>query len=72
MALIAFCSRSISSLSCYARINEFGFIESPYRKVKDARVNVYVIVTKAAGSYFKGGDIVEGEVVVSVVGRPNK
>ena len=24
----------ISSLSCYARINEFGFIESPYRKVK--------------------------------------
>ena len=28
----------ISSLSCYARINEFGFIESPYRKVKDGRV----------------------------------
>ena len=25
----------ISSLACYARINEFGFIESPYRKVKD-------------------------------------
>jgi DNA-directed RNA polymerase subunit beta len=24
----------ISSLSCYARINEFGFIESPYRKYK--------------------------------------
>ena len=23
----------ISSLSCFARINEFGFIESPYRKV---------------------------------------
>src|SRR5579859_6776077 len=23
----------ISSLSCYARINEYGFIESPYRKV---------------------------------------
>ena len=26
----------ISSLSCFARINEFGFIESPYRKVEDA------------------------------------
>ena len=25
----------ISSLSCFARINEYGFIESPYRKVKD-------------------------------------
>ena len=25
----------ISSLSCFARINEYGFIESPYRRVKD-------------------------------------
>ena len=33
----------ISSLSCYARINEFGFIESPYRKVKDGRVIDYVV-----------------------------
>ena len=32
----------ISSLSCFARINEFGFIESPYRKVKDGRVVDYV------------------------------
>jgi len=28
----------ISSLSTYARINEFGFIETPYRKVKNGRV----------------------------------
>ena len=40
----------ISSLSCYARINEFGFIESPYRKVKDGRVIDYVIVTNAGGT----------------------
>ena len=32
----------ISSLSCFARINEFGFIESPYRKVEDGRVIEYV------------------------------
>src|ERR1700746_866484 len=25
----------ISSLSCYAHINDYGFIESPYRKVKN-------------------------------------
>src|SRR5438105_4216826 len=25
----------ISSLSCYARINDYGFIESPYRRVKN-------------------------------------
>jgi DNA-directed RNA polymerase subunit beta len=28
----------ISSLSCFARINEYGFIESPYRRVKDSVV----------------------------------
>ena len=28
----------INSLSCYARINEFGFIETPYRKVENGRV----------------------------------
>jgi DNA-directed RNA polymerase subunit beta len=28
----------ISSLSIYARVNEFGFIESPYRKVVEGRV----------------------------------
>ena len=28
----------ISSLATYARINDYGFIESPYRKVKNARV----------------------------------
>ena len=27
----------ISSLSCFARINEYGFIESPYRRVRDGR-----------------------------------
>src|SRR4249920_294358 len=62
----------ISSLSCFARINEFGFIESPYRKVKDARVTDYVIVTNAAGSKYKAGDIVEADEVVSEDGRPKK
>jgi DNA-directed RNA polymerase subunit beta len=28
----------ITSLATYARVNEFGFIESPYRKVKNGRV----------------------------------
>lgn len=28
----------ISAMSIYARVNEFGFIETPYRKVKDGRV----------------------------------
>jgi DNA-directed RNA polymerase subunit beta len=37
----------ISSLSCFARINEFGFIESPYRKVENGRVIDYVRVSSA-------------------------
>jgi len=28
----------ISSMSTFARINEFGFIETPYRKVTNGRV----------------------------------
>src|SRR6059058_2056362 len=62
----------ISSLSCYARINEFGFIESPYRKVKDGRVTDYVIVTNAAGSKYKAGDIVEADDMVNDEGRTKK
>jgi DNA-directed RNA polymerase subunit beta len=62
----------ISSLSCYARINEFGFIESPYRKVKDGYVTDYCIVTNAAGSKYKAGDIVEAEELISEDGRAKK
>jgi DNA-directed RNA polymerase subunit beta len=49
----------ISSLSCFARINDYGFIESPYRKVKGARVVDYVIVVNAGDSSFKVGDYAE-------------
>ncbi len=49
----------ISSLSCFARINDYGFIESPYRKVKNSRVVDYVIVVNAGDSNFKVGDYAE-------------
>ncbi len=49
----------ISSLSCFARINDYGFIESPYRKVKNARVVDYVTVVNAGDSDYKVGDHVE-------------
>ncbi len=53
----------ISSLSCYARINEFGFIESPYRKVKNGRVVDYVTAISSGDSKFKVGEHVEREAV---------
>ena len=53
----------ISSLSCYARINEYGFIESPYRKVKNGRVVDYVTIISAGDSKFKVSEHVERESV---------
>ncbi|MCI0486622.1 MAG: DNA-directed RNA polymerase subunit beta [Blastocatellia bacterium] len=46
----------ISSLSCFARINEFGFIESPYRKVENGRVIDYVRITLVGDTEFNVGD----------------
>ena len=51
----------ISSLSCYARINEFGFIEAPYRKVRNGRVIEYVTVLNAGDTPFKVGEHVESD-----------
>ncbi|MFC2158434.1 DNA-directed RNA polymerase subunit beta [Acidobacteriota bacterium] len=49
----------ISSLSCYARVNEFGFIETPYRKVKNGRVLIYVRILHPGNTSHKVGDVVE-------------
>ena len=40
----------ISSLSCYARINEFGFIESPYLKIENGRIVHFAKVTSVGDS----------------------
>jgi DNA-directed RNA polymerase subunit beta len=37
----------IASLSTYARVNEFGFIETPYRRVKEGRVTEEVVYCSA-------------------------
>ena len=54
----------ISSLSCYARINEFGFIESPYRKVEGGRVTDYVHIINAGGTKYKVGEVVRADEIV--------
>jgi DNA-directed RNA polymerase subunit beta len=53
----------ISSLSCFARINDYGFIESPYRRVKGGRIIDYVQIVNAGDSEFKAGEIVERDRV---------
>ena len=37
----------INSLATYARVNQYGFIESPYRRVKDGKVSDEVIYLSA-------------------------
>ena len=45
----------ISSLSCYGRINEFGFIESPYRPVEKGRIADRVRVVDPGGAKVASG-----------------
>jgi len=51
----------ISSLATYARINEYGFIESPYKKVDDGRVIDHFRITQVGDGPFKLGQIVTGD-----------
>ena len=65
----------ISSLSCFARINEFGFIESPYRKVVDGRVIEYIKIINPGDTTFKPGQHVpleEAEKVNKKLGADKK
>ncbi|NWF83321.1 MAG: DNA-directed RNA polymerase subunit beta, partial [Bryobacteraceae bacterium] len=47
----------ISSLSCFARINEYGFIESPYRRVEDGHVQDDVKVLNPGATHLKVGQV---------------
>jgi len=51
----------ISSLSCYARINEFGFIESPYLKIENGRIIHYAEITHVGDAKFGYMDVVKLE-----------
>ena len=47
----------ISSLATYARINDYGFIESPYKKVEDGRVLSHFKVIKIGDSRLELGKV---------------
>ncbi len=49
----------ISSLSCYARINEYGFIESPYRKVRNGTIVDYATISHGGDGPWRVGEQVE-------------
>ncbi|MFA5131730.1 MAG: DNA-directed RNA polymerase subunit beta [Candidatus Paceibacterota bacterium] len=71
----------ILRLSNYARINDFGIIETPYVKVKDGKISkeiVYMnaleeeryIIAHAGNVYDKDGKFVEAEIEVRKAGQP--
>ncbi len=62
----------ISSLSCFARISEFGFIESPYKKVKNGRVLDHYEIVTVGDSGWKKGQIIEAEELEEAVARMKK
>jgi DNA-directed RNA polymerase subunit beta len=62
----------ISSLSCFARISEFGFIESPYKKVRNGRVLDHYEIVTVGDSGWKKGQIVEAEELEEAVARLKK
>ncbi len=56
----------ISSLSCFARINEYGFIESPYRRVRDGQLLDFVQVVNAGESGLRVGDHMEKSEAIAL------
>lgn len=71
----------ILRLSTYARINEFGMIETPYAKVKNGKISAEVSylnaleeeeykIAHAATRYDDKGAILDAEVEVRIKGKP--
>ncbi|MBL7053935.1 DNA-directed RNA polymerase subunit beta [Patescibacteria group bacterium] len=71
----------VGQLTCYARVNEYGFIESPYRKVKNGKLTEEIVYLNAyeeekyiLAPFFtkidKNGKIQIKQVEARVYGRP--
>jgi len=48
----------ISSLSCYARLNPMGYIESPYKRVEKGVVQNHVRITQVGDTPYEVGEVV--------------
>ena len=69
----------INSLATYARVNEFGFLETPYRKVKDGKAFREVVYLDAreedkyyiagAGTVDKEGNFLSSELIARFRGE---
>ena len=62
----------ISSLTTYARVNEYGFIETPYRKVENGRVINYFKVIYPGDSEFESQHLVGEDALTEAIERLQK
>lgn len=59
----------ISSLTTYARVNDYGFIETPYRKVEDGKVFNYCKIIFPGASSFQYQELVREDRLVEELER---
>jgi DNA-directed RNA polymerase subunit beta len=57
----------ISSLSCFAKVNEYGFIETPYRKVEKGRVVDYARVIHPGATDYRPGQLLRKDEIEKIV-----
>jgi DNA-directed RNA polymerase subunit beta len=62
----------ISSLSCFARVNDYGFVETPYREVKDGRIIDYIKIVHPGDSDYKMGEVVKKDDFLKAVEQLKK
>ncbi len=62
----------ISSLATFARINDYGFIESPYKLVQGGRVLDHFRVVRTGGSNKRLGQVLTGDDLKEVNGQLKK
>jgi DNA-directed RNA polymerase subunit beta len=62
----------ISSLTTFARVNDYGFIETPYRKVEEGKVFNYCKITYPGDSTFKFKELVREDRLEAELQRLNK
>jgi len=61
----------ISSLSCFARINQYGFIESPYRRVEDTMVQDDVKILNPGATNLKVGQVLTRKEIDKALASPD-
>jgi DNA-directed RNA polymerase subunit beta len=62
----------ISSLTTFARVNDYGFIETPYRKVEDGQVVNYCKIRYPGSSPFEYRQLVREDILLRDIERIKK